>query len=129
MTLSWYGSQTRYCRRKLVRLSSISTAFAFGGEFCAGCLGGGCGAGPGWIGAGWGAGWGEGLSSKPGSFVLRYTSRGSNKFNCSQRSNLTTSELSGSDKNIVYLRNIIVNRFLYVFLRIFMLMKIQVLSS
>src|SRR5215813_14248783 len=123
MTLSWCWSQTMYCLRKLVRLSSISAGGGFVG-FCGGGCGLGCGAT-----AVWTVGWGEGLSSKPGSFFLRYSRPWSNIFNCSQRSNLTTSELSGSDKNIVYLLNIIVNSFVYVFLGISMLMKIQVLSS
>src|SRR5215831_6795489 len=123
MTLSWYGSQTRYCRRKLVRLSSISAGGGFVG-FCGGGWGLGCGAT-----AVWTVGWGEGLSSKPGSFFLRYSRPWSNIFNCSQRSNLTTSELSGSDKNMVYLANIIVNNYLQVFLSTIMLMKTQDIGS
>src|SRR5215469_9799184 len=77
----------------------------------------------------WAVGGGEGLSSKPGSFFLRYSRPWSNIFNCSQRSNLTTSELSGSDKNIVYLLNIIVNNFVYVFLSTIMLLETQDIGS
>src|SRR5215469_12634761 len=77
----------------------------------------------------WAVGGGEGLSSKPGSFFLRYSRPWSNIFNCSQRSNLTPSGHSGSDKNIVYLLNIIVNNYFYVFISTIMLLETQDIGS